>query len=149
MKLEPVWINILEYCNPRKNVTILRHRFFTCEQLEGQSFHGFITELKNFSAECEFENLPDSLIKDVIFCGTNENAFLERLLRESDLTLSRAISAGHAAEETRKHACEILQFQSAAEFYKINKLHKPLTKLPTKNQMRLLRNANFAMAPIP
>ena len=85
----------------------------------------------------------------MIFCGTNENAFLERLLRESDLTLSRAISAGHAAEETRKHAREILQFQSAAEFYKINKLHKPLTKLPTKNQMRLLWNANFAMAPIP
>ena len=26
-------------------VTILRHKFFTYKQLEGQSFHDFITEL--------------------------------------------------------------------------------------------------------
>ena len=47
----------------------------------------------------------------MIICGTNDNAFRERLLRESDLTLSRAISAGHAAEVAQKHAREILQFQ--------------------------------------
>ena len=76
----------------------------------------------------------------MIFCGTNDNDFRKRLLRESDLTLSRAISTGHAAAEPRKHARDILQLQSAADFHKINKLHKPLTKLLMKNQKRLLRN---------
>ena len=74
MTLEPVLNKFSEYCNPRKNVTILCHKF---------------------------------LIKDMIVSGTNDNAFHERLLRESDLTLSRAISAGHAAEKTQKHAREI------------------------------------------
>ena len=53
----------------------------------------------------------------MIVCGTNDNAFRQRLLKEYDFTLSRAISAGHAAKESRTHAHEILQSQSAPEFY--------------------------------
>ena len=60
----------------------------------------------------------------MIVCGTNDNAFREKLLRESDLTLSRAVSAGHAIEETREHDREILQVQSTADLRKINKLCK-------------------------
>ena len=60
----------------------------------------------------------------MIVCGTNDNAFREKLLRESDLTLSRAISAGHAIEESREHDREILQVQSTADLRKINKLCK-------------------------
>ena len=48
MKLEPVLNKLSEYCNPRKKVTFLRHKFFTYRQLEGQSFHDFITELKKW-----------------------------------------------------------------------------------------------------
>ena len=60
----------------------------------------------------------------MIFCDTNDKEPRERLLRESDLTLSRAISAGHAAEEIRKHAREILESQFTADLRKINELHK-------------------------
>ena len=42
-------------------------------------------------------------MKDVIVCGADDSAFRVRLPRESDLTLSRAINAEHAAEETWKH----------------------------------------------
>ena len=120
MKLASVLHKPLEYCNPRKNVTILRHKFFTYRQ-EGQNFHDFVTELKKLSSECEFDNLQDSLIKDMIVCGTKDNSLRERLLRECDLTLSKAISAGHAAEETRKHAREILRSQPSADVDKIFK----------------------------
>ena len=87
MKLEPILNKFSEYCNPRKNVTILCHKFLMYRQLEGQSFQNFITELKKLSAGCELENLRDSLIKDMIVCSTNDNAFGEKLLRESGLTL--------------------------------------------------------------
>ena len=39
-------------------------------------------------------------MKDVIVCGADDSAFRVRLPRESDRTLSRAINAEHAAEET-------------------------------------------------
>ena len=93
MTLEPILNEFSEYCNPRKTVTILRNIFVTYRQLEGQTFYDFITELKKLSAKCEL----NSLIKYMIACGTNDNAFRKRLLRESDLTLWRASSAGHAA----------------------------------------------------
>ena len=60
----------------------------------------------------------------MIVCDTNDKEPRERLLRESDLTLPRAISAGHAAEEIRKHAREILESQFTADLHKINELRK-------------------------
>ena len=30
----------------------------------------FLAKLKKVSSECEFDNLQDSLIKDMIVCGT-------------------------------------------------------------------------------
>ena len=38
MKLAPVLHKFSEYCNSKKNITILRHNFFTYRQQEGQNF---------------------------------------------------------------------------------------------------------------
>ena len=68
-KLENVLKEFENYCTPKKNTTILRHKFLTYKQLEGQSFMNFITELKRLSKDCELGNIIDSLIKDVIIIG--------------------------------------------------------------------------------
>ena len=113
-------------------------------QLEGQSFHDFITKVKKLSAECEFENLRDSFIKkDLIVCGANNNAFRKRLLRESDLTLTRAINAGHTTEESQKYACEIMQSQSAADLHKINKLCKHHDQAPKRKSKEIIKKCKF------
>ena len=96
-----------EYCNPRRNITILRHQFFTHKQDEGQSFTDFVTDLKIRASECEFGTLTDSLTKDMIVCGVADHALRERLLRDADLTLAKAIDAGIAAEETKRHTKEL------------------------------------------
>ena len=62
---------------------------------EGQNFHDFITELKNLSSECKFEFFDDSLIKNRIVCGTNDNSLTEHYLHDSP----KVIFAGHAAKE--------------------------------------------------
>ena len=77
MKLAPALHKFSEYCDPRKNITIRRHRFFTYRQQEGQNFYDFVSELKKLSSECEFDNLQDSLIKDIIACSTNDNSLRE------------------------------------------------------------------------
>lgn len=43
----------------------------------------------------------------MIVCGTNDNSLRERPLCVSVLTLLKAISTTHAAEETRQHADKI------------------------------------------
>ena len=54
----------------------------------------------------------------MIVSGTNDNDFRERLLRESGLNLSIAISAGHAAEENLKYGRKVCQSQTIAHIYR-------------------------------
>ena len=46
LKLKPVLEKFTSYCNPRKNITILRHKFFTYKQVEGQSFNDFVKKTR-------------------------------------------------------------------------------------------------------
>lgn len=84
MKFVPVLEKFSEYCNPRKNITILRHNFLTYRQHLQENFCDFVRELKKLSSEYEFETLQDSLIKDMIACGTNDKSLRELHLGESD-----------------------------------------------------------------
>ena len=59
------------YMSPKKNITYMRYRFFSCKQLEGQSIDDFATELKSRTQHCEFDTLRDSLIQDKIVIGVN------------------------------------------------------------------------------
>ena len=63
------------------------------------------------------------------------NPLRGRLLRECDLTLSKAISTGHAAEATRKHSREILRSQPTTDIDKIckKKLNKSTHNTPNQN----------------
>ena len=82
MKLDKVLEKFDEYCEPRKNTTMARHKFLTHRQLLGQSFSEFVTELKNLSDDCDLGTLKESLIKDMIICGINDDKLRERCLRE-------------------------------------------------------------------
>ena len=120
MKLDSVFKKFDTYCSPKKNTTMLRHKFFTYKQNIGQSFNDFVTQLKLLSENCEFDALRDSLIKDMIICGINDNKLRERMLREDDLKLPSAIKLGQAAEETIRH---IKQFKDDSD-RKIDKVQR-------------------------
>ena len=70
----------------------------------------------------------------MIVSGTRDNSLCEKLLRECDLTQSKVISAGHAAEETRKHAREILRSQPTTDIDKILKKIMNKSNHNTRNQ---------------
>ena len=106
-RLDVVLEKFQEYCNPRANITFLRHQFFTCKQRDGQAFDDFITELKKRSAEWEFGSLRDSLKKDIAICGLIDNRLRECLLRDPKLILEKAIEYGQASQETKRHLSEM------------------------------------------
>ena len=122
MKLKPVMDQFEAYCKPRKNITLLRHQFFTYRQQEGQPFDSFVTELKKRSSQCEFQTLKDSLIRDMIIIGFSSNQLRERLLRIEDLTLTQAIKLGQAAEATKHHARELSRQPTATYQHTIDSL---------------------------
>ncbi|CAB4018481.1 Hypothetical predicted protein [Paramuricea clavata] len=120
LKLKPVLKKFEEYCNPRSNTTFERHKFFTYRQEKGQTFTSFVTELKKRSAACEFDTLKDSLIKDMIICGISDNALRERMLREPNINLQKAVELGQASEQTKLHAQQLTEDMEK----KIHKVHR-------------------------
>ena len=67
----------------------------------------------------------------------------ERLLRESELTLPKAIAVSHAAEETRKHAHEILKSNETIHQHKISKHSNSRSQTSTQGT-EIIKTASFA-----
>lgn len=99
-KLDPIINKFEAYCAPKKNVTYERYIFNSCKQ-NGRPIDVFVTDLRNKAKSCEYGTLQDSLIKDRIVCGIDNNIVRERLLRNTELTLEQAISTVRAAETSK------------------------------------------------
>ena len=91
-----------EYCDPKRNETVERHKFFMRNQEEGESFDKYLTELKILEKTCDFGTLSDSLIRDRIVCGINRSSLRERLLREPNLNLKSCIDLCRASELSKE-----------------------------------------------
>lgn len=92
-----------QYCEPRRNITYLRHVFFTRVQGKSESIDAYVTDLNNKAKDCEFGQLTDSLIRDRIVCGVINDSVRARLLREPDLSLDKAVDICRANEATQSH----------------------------------------------
>ncbi|XP_039870493.1 uncharacterized protein LOC120723214 [Simochromis diagramma] len=99
-KLMKIMEKFEEYCNPKKNITYERYKFFTCVQGD-MPISQYITELKLRAKSCEFGQLQESLIRDRVVCGITSDAMRERLLREDDITLEKVVQLCIAAETTK------------------------------------------------
>ena len=106
MKVKPICEKFQEYCNLRKNATFERYKFSTHVQ-GSKGIELYITELKTLSQSCEFSTLCDSLTRDRIVCGITSSHLRERLLRETDLSLTKAIDICRATEVSKSQAQQL------------------------------------------
>ena len=91
-----------------------------------QSIDDFATELKSRAQHCEFDRLRDCLIRDKIVIGVNSKKVQEKLLREEDLDLNKAIQICRAAEEVKEQSQDIsigASSQVSTQVDKISKTH--------------------------
>lgn len=101
-----------DYFIPKINVTYERHKFFSRNQKTGETIDNYATDLKALAFTCEFGKLKDSLIKDRIVCGIENNKVRERLLAETSLSLAKCIDICRSAESTNKQLLEITNQES-------------------------------------
>ena len=80
----------VEYCTPRKNVVYERYLFGKMCQSVGETVNAFVTSLRLRAKSCEFGEQEESLIRDRLVIGCNDQRVQERLLREPDLSLQKA-----------------------------------------------------------
>ena len=108
-----------EYCLPKKNLVIERRKFFTRKQRPDESIDAFITELKNLSSTCEFQDVRDGLIVYKIVDGIESDNVRDTLLRKgSNLTLDKAIETCRADEVTKKQLKQMHDDKEIGKIYK-------------------------------
>ncbi|XP_077508739.1 uncharacterized protein LOC144120195, partial [Amblyomma americanum] len=86
------------YCAEVSNEVHERYVFRSRKQEDGEPFERFIRDLKKQAAQCNFEGLHDSMIRDQIVFGTNNSKLREKMLREKGLTLLKAEEMCRVAE---------------------------------------------------
>lgn len=87
-----------EYCTPQRNETYERYVFRSRLQQQDETFEQFLRDVQTAAQACNFGDLRDSMVRDQLVCGTKDKKLRSRLLREKDLSLSKAIDLCKAAE---------------------------------------------------
>ena len=90
-----------DYCTPRKNETYERYVFRNRLQKESESIELYVTDLRLKSQSCNFGTLSESMIRDQIVIGVQDNKLRMQLLKETNLTLEKAIQICQASESTK------------------------------------------------
>ena len=116
------------YCSPKSNLTYERHQFNTRNQNERELIDSYVTELRILSKSCEFGDLTDSLIKDRLVCGVIKDSVRSRLLRETELTLQKAIDICRAAETSTQQMKVIQSSSSGATGGNVDIVKKKIVK---------------------
>ena len=112
-----------QYCKPRKNTVFERYIFWGRDQEEGETLDQWLIDLRTQAAICEFGSTEDLMLRDKVVFGIKDPRAKERMLREGDLTLQKALDIGHAAESTQRQLEGMkLTGQSAAK--QVNAVNK-------------------------
>jgi hypothetical protein len=97
-KIEVLFDKYEAYCNPKQNVTVIRYKFNTRNQNDGETIDQYVTELKRLAKDCVYGGLTDEMIRDRIVCGTNNPQIKEKLLQAEDLDLNKALTIARGIE---------------------------------------------------
>ncbi|CAL9691156.1 unnamed protein product [Knipowitschia caucasica] len=90
-----------DYCTPRRNETYERYVFRNRMQNENESIEQYVTDLRLKSQSCNFGTLCDSMIRDQIVIGVQDKRVRMLLLKETDLTVEKAVRICQASESTK------------------------------------------------
>ena len=115
-KLDIIFKKFEDYCNPRRNITFERHKFFTCVQEPTESIDQYVTELRTKASTCEFGELCESLIRDRIVCGIVCDTMREKLLQEPVLSLQKTIDMCRTSEFSKRQTKSITEESNSVDY---------------------------------
>ncbi|GFW08332.1 transposon Tf2-9 polyprotein [Trichonephila clavipes] len=98
---------------------------------EGQTIETYVTQLNALASTCEFAEQENGLIRDRIVLGIKDSELQERLLRENNLNVEKAIEIFRAAETSREQIRNMKYDTATTKFVKENQ-NKPKTQYNCK-----------------
>uniref|UniRef100_H2ZRT5 Tick transposon n=1 Tax=Latimeria chalumnae TaxID=7897 RepID=H2ZRT5_LATCH len=135
------------YSTPRVNKTYEHFVFNSRVQLPNESIEEFVTNLKLKSRSCHFGQIQESLIRDRLVIGCSDHKVRERLLRDCELTLEKAIRICQAAELTKKQISVMAKEDKKESMYLVKKVDASYGKLKSGKSCGKCGNVQYRNCP--
>ena len=87
---------------PRPSVIVQRYKFNTRQRLPSESVAEYLAALRKLAEFCSYGESLDEMLRDRLVCGIAHPAVQKRLLAESELNLTKAVSLAQSAELAEK-----------------------------------------------
>ena len=120
-KLDKVLEQFERYCIPRKNVVFERYQFWQITQKDSETVDQFVTRLKNKVKSCEYESVDDT-VRDKFVFSIRDLDVRERLLRDENLTLEKAICMARASEASKEQIKDMAPKEHSNENPSLNEI---------------------------
>ena len=120
-------------CRPHKNLLYECYKYWKRDQEEGETIDQYLVVIRTQTAMCEFEEFgeEETMIRDKLVFGVRDERTKEKLLREGEVTLQKAIDICHAAEAS-KQGIEGIKSTATAKQVNALRAKKPRTQASTK-----------------
>ena len=112
---------VQEHFTPKPSEIVQRYKFYTCTRQAGETVHQFVTALRNLSKHCNFGTTLNTMMRDRLVVGMNDEKIQRKLLQEAGLTFEKALEIAVAMETTNKNLKELNNPVSPCE-EKVNKV---------------------------
>lgn len=122
-KIAPVKAKYKAYFEPKRNITFERYKFRGMTQ-DRARVDEWVTDLRRQAARCDYGTLCNSVIRDQMVYGCADDKCRERMLRDTTLTLERAIEILRSAEMTSSQLKTMGSIPSEAVHFKKEKAVK-------------------------
>ena len=132
-----------EICNPETNVIMERYNFNTRHQKPGETIEAYVSTLRNQAKNCNFGALENELIRDRLVCGISREGARRTLLKETDLTLSKAIRICQISELTEKYS-KILSTPKTATTASVDAVQIKHKKVYSKMRHTMKENSSVS-----
>lgn len=99
---ETILEKLTEEFQSKRNIIYERYLFNSITQEANETFDRFLNRLRERSTTCKFAALESEMLRDRIVIGVTSDDTRERLLREKDLDLDKAINICRTSEMATK-----------------------------------------------
>ena len=129
-KIDVLFEKYEAYCNPKQNVTVIRYKFNTRNQSDGETADQYVTELKRLAKDCGYGELTSEMIRDRIVCGTkfNNPQVKEKLLQADALDLTKALTIARGIEISNTQMKDLTEQNKAVHGMYKDKREKKQTR---------------------
>ena len=118
---------LTQHFDPAPSKIVRRYRFNTRVRRKGESVAAYVSELRGLAQFCNYGDSLETMLRDRLVCGINDESIQRRLLAETALTFKKALELAQGMETAAKNVQEMQGTpqqsagQSAEEVHAVSK----------------------------